>query len=59
MSGKRVVLVLTRFSVADITGDPRFPPYLKSLDLLDLNSEFDSRYIPELTGRIRSASPSS
>lgn len=53
MMGKRVVLVLNRVSTADVTGDPRFPPYLKSLDFIELNSQFDGRYLRELEARIR------
>jgi hypothetical protein len=52
MMGKRVVLVLSRLTTTDLTGDPRFPPYLKSLDFIDLNSQFDSRYLGELRTRV-------
>jgi len=51
MQKKRLTMILTRVSVPDVTGDPRFPPYLKSLNYYDLNTEFDSRYLPELRGR--------
>jgi len=52
MAGKRVVLVLSRMSMDEVTGDARFPPYLKSLDFSDLNVNFDSTYIPSLQRRI-------
>jgi hypothetical protein len=51
MAGKRVVLVLNRIAVSDITNDPRFPPYLKSLDLAELNSDFDLKYLSQLAVR--------
>lgn len=52
MMGRRVVLVLSRITTSEITGDPRFPPYLKSLDFVDLNGQFDSRYLNELRSRV-------
>lgn len=51
MAGKRVVLVLNRLAASDITGDSRFPPYLKSLDFSDLNTQFESKYLAELAAR--------
>ena len=51
MAGKRVVLILNRVAEAEITGDARFPPYLKSLDFNDLNTQFESRYLASLKAR--------
>jgi hypothetical protein len=53
MQKKRLTMILTRLSVPDVTGDPRFPPYLKSLNYYDLNTEFDSKYLPEVGARSR------
>ena len=52
MAGKRVVMLLNRVSVQDLTSDPQFPSYLKSLDLLELNTEVQGKYFPQLKTRI-------
>lgn len=56
MARKRVVILLSRLSVEDVTSDPKFPHYLKSLDFRDLNTEFDSKYLVELEGRVQGGS---
>ena len=49
---KRVVVLLNRLSAKDVTSDPNFPSYLKSLDFLELNADTDERYFPQLKTRI-------
>ena len=52
---KRVVMLVNRQTIQDVTSNPKFPPYLKSLHFLDLNGETDSKYLPELKARIQAA----
>ena len=52
MQKKRVTVILSRLTVADVTGDANFPPYLKSLNFYDLNRDLDSKYLSELETRI-------
>jgi hypothetical protein len=49
---KRVVIIVSRMTVSEVTSDPRFPQPLNALDCIDLNSEVDSRYLPEFEARI-------
>jgi hypothetical protein len=57
MMRRRVVIVLCRITVTEVSADPRFPPYLKTLDFVDLNSELDSEYLPQLKARVQSYAP--
>ena len=51
MARKRVVIILNRLTAKQVKSDETFPPYLKSIDFLDLNEDFDDKYLPQLAKR--------
>jgi hypothetical protein len=46
-------VIFSRTSVGNIAEDAVFPRYLKDIDFVDLDTQFESKYLPELIGRVR------